>query len=53
MENDDIKFDHAGFALRPRYTHVPSGETIVRAPWMNDAAWEVKKAAFFEAHDDG
>ncbi len=32
------------------YTHIPSGEFILRSSWMPEADWEQDKRKFFQRH---
>ena len=48
---EQIVKDRAGFfRSHERYTHYPSGDTIVKQPHEEREAWEDRKQAFFRRH---
>lgn len=46
-----IAFDWCGtFENYGRFTHLPSGETIVQQPWMGQSDWNKKQLEFFQKY---
>lgn len=49
---DFIVFDRCGFdGRRVRFTAIPGGETLVRQPWMGQAAWDAAQREWFGRFD--
>ena len=49
-EKERIEYDSGGLADVPRYTHYPSGDTLVRQPHMSEAQWSEAMEDFFSNH---
>lgn len=42
-----IELDYAGWKGWPRYTHYPTGDTLLRKPYMSDEQWAEAKISYF------
>jgi hypothetical protein len=46
-----IASDWCGWGDRyGRYTHIPSGETIIEYPYDDQSSWDARQVAFFRRH---
>lgn len=52
MTQPYIELDHAGFGQWPRLTHIPSGDTCLRAPYMTNREWLDKKQEFLNKYPE-
>jgi hypothetical protein len=46
MTSSFIALDSAGWGNHPRLTHVESGATLLRQPWMDDTNWHAALVAW-------
>lgn len=50
MLKEYIELDYAGWGGWPRLTHIPSGDTCLKSPYMTWKQWEEKRDSFLNKY---